>query len=159
MGVSVLRQSGLSGQEIDKAQWLKWWSGHKGQETPLSQSDWWISSYLLYKYCRWGVMKPRKRFLRGQEGVMEDDQFYRGADVVLIIVSPTCFLLFNCAYWYYYCIHCSWKQHFNTVITRLMYGIFYSLMKSHFYKYKQNIENIFSFLNRVKVKDRRFREI
>ena len=40
MGVSVLRQSGLSGQEIDKAQWLRWWSGHKGQERHcLNQID------------------------------------------------------------------------------------------------------------------------
>ena len=47
--------------------------------------------------------------------------------------------------------HC----HYETYV----WHILFTYEKSHFYKYKQNIENIFSFLNRVKVKDRRFREI
>ena len=46
---------------------------------------------------------------------MDDDQFFRIVDVVLIIVFPTCFLLFNVGYWYYYfssnelvCVHSFW---------------------------------------------------
>ena len=106
MGVSVLRQSGLSVIRVKMAKIMEWTQGTRNA-TVFSDKYPALDIVKLLIVHRWGMMKPRKRFLRGQEGVMEDDQFYRGADVVLIIVSPTCFLLFNCAYWYYYCIHCS----------------------------------------------------
>ena len=68
-----------------------------------------ILSKNIIKYIkmRLGIIKPRgaigkKGKNRHRDSVVEDEQFYRFADVILIFIFPTCFVLFNVFYWYYY---------------------------------------------------------
>ena len=46
--------------------------------------------------------QKRKISRQKNSGHGDEEQFYRVADVVLILLFPTSFLIFNSAYWYYY---------------------------------------------------------
>ena len=64
---------------------------------------------IRYIKIRLGLVKPRTAVKikknnnrHHRDSIVEDEQFYRIADVLLIVIFPTCFLLFNVFYWYYY---------------------------------------------------------
>jgi len=64
-----------------------------------------IIKYIRMKFGRKDQkFRKQKRKISRQKnsGHGDEEQFYRVADVVLILLFPTSFLIFNSAYWYYY---------------------------------------------------------